>query len=1202
MSENKYHFERLTPIDSVDLNVYEEAIDFVFNHSDVRNVALSGAYSAGKSSVLASYKKKHKDLHFLHISLAHFKSPNEEDTTEVKESILEGKILNQLIHQIPSDKIPQTNFRVKKRISRLHIIIQTLKIIVLLVAIIHFLFFESWKSYVSALQADWLKSILKFSVQSYDLMIDGIIIIILVYSLIHGLIKIQKNKNVFRKLNLQGNEIEIFEESDDSYFDKYLNEVLYLFENVDADVIVFEDMDRFNANRIFERLREVNTLVNIQLQKEDKKILRFFYLLRDDIFVSKDRTKFFDFIIPVVPVVDSSNSYQKFISHFKEGEIFEKFDKSFLQGLSLYIDDMRLLKNIYNEFIIYFNRLNITELDCNKMLAIIAYKNLFPRDFADLQLNQGFVYTLLSGKERFIAEEAKNLNNQISEKKLKIDLARNEHFKTVEEISAFFDTKRPVKYYGQKGDLSNEDQIEYTNRKKALEDRLNNRIPQMEKEVDTIEQEIVLLKNKQLKDIITRENINHIFSITSKNEIGDVTDFKEIKSSEYFDLLKYLIRNGYIDETYADYMTYFYENSLSRIDKTFLRSVTDRKAKEYTYQLKDPALVVSRLKLVDFDQEEILNFDLFTYLLQTQSCIEYLERFIDQLAKTKNFKFIGAYFDVKTETPSYIKHLNMRWPEVFNRLIEEKALSERQIRDYSIYSIYYSDDNIIKLINQDDCLCNYISNARDYLAIENPDIDKLIHGFRLLGVCFVGFDYEILNKDLFHAVYEKSLYEINAENLQLIQREILGVKNDEEIVHRNYTLLLSHPDSAVTEYVNQNINKYFDVILQINAGTIQDDENVAIAALNNPDLTVEHKRSYISDLKTSIVSINEIKDIALWSPLLDVDIVQYSVGNIMDCFNEVGLNDSLIRYINRCDIDLDFSKMQYDEDAKEKFFNSVVICNNLDNSKYEQILVSLGLVYDVFDIAEISEDKLTILIDTNIVKMSNDNLKFMRENYSKQTFHFIRKCIDEYIDIVDKTLFSQKELLEILTWDISDELKIRLLGISDEEISIIGKNYSPAVCLHILNNNFAESDLPDLFSSFEQWDNSVQSKIFDYAVKHIGSITDDPKSVSQKLINNLISSESVDRDEKIALFIAIMPIISKESIRVILTSLSLTDYLKIFDMRSRPKFEINDENEKLLTAFKECNLIDNYTESSEKQGYYKIIKLKSTTKPLPKEL
>ena len=328
MAENKYHFERLTPTDSLDLNVYEEAINYVFDNPDVRNVAISGAYSAGKSSVLASYKKKHSDKNFLHISLAHFQSPNEKDKkekeveAEVKESVLEGKILNQLIHQISSDKIPQTNFRVKRRISPASIIIKALETIALLTAIIYFVFFDLWKSYVSVLPANWLKSVLELSAHPYALMIDGIIIIALSSFIIYGLIKIQKNKNVFRKLNLQGNEIEIFEESDDSYFDKYLNEVLYLFENVDADVIVFEDMDRFNANKIFERLREVNTLVNIQLQKEnkkDKRILRFFYLLRDDIFVSKDRTKFFDYIIPIVPVVDSSNSYDQFISHFKKG-------------------------------------------------------------------------------------------------------------------------------------------------------------------------------------------------------------------------------------------------------------------------------------------------------------------------------------------------------------------------------------------------------------------------------------------------------------------------------------------------------------------------------------------------------------------------------------------------------------------------------------------------------------------------------------------------------------------------------------------------------------------------------------------------------------------------------------------------------------------------------------------------------------------
>ena len=1200
MAENKYHFERLTPIDNMDLDVYEEAIDYVFNNPDVKNVAISGAYSAGKSSVLASYKKRHNDLRFLHISLAHFKSPDQEDETEVKESVLEGKILNQLIHQIPSDKIPQTHFRVKKRISPVSIIIKTLETIALLTAIIYFMFFDSWKSYVSVLPDNWLKSILELSAHPYALMIDGIIIITLSSFLIYGLIKIQKNKNVFRKLNLQGNEIEIFEESDDSYFDKYLNEVLYLFENVDADVIVFEDMDRFNANKIFERLREVNTLANIQLQKESKKILRFFYLLRDDIFISKDRTKFFDYIVPVVPVVDSSNSYDQFISHFKKGGLFEKFNESFLQGLSLYIDDMRLLKNIYNEFVIYYNRLNITELDCNKMLAIIAYKNLFPRDFADLQLNQGFIYTIFANKDSFVAEEIEKLDKQISEKSNEIDMAKNEHLSTIKELDAAYEDKRPVRY-GYRQDLSDADKANYAKRKQAIENRLNSSIPKLENEKVILEQKRISMQNRQLCEIITRDNIDSIFSITSTNEVGTVTHFNEIKSSEYFDLLKYLIRNGYIDETYADYMTYFYENSLSRIDKTFLRSITDKKAKEYTYKLKNPKLVVSRLKLVDFDQEETLNFDLFTYLLQT-SHIDDVERLIEQLKSTKNLKFIGAYFDTTIELSAYIKHLNMGWPEVFSTALSERLLTENQIRRYSIASLYYSNDDIIELVNKENCLCDYISNARDYLAIDNPNIDRLIHCFTLLGVCFIGFDYTELNKELFQAVYEESLYEINAENLQLIQREILGAKNADDFFHKNYTILCLHPDSAITQYVNQNINKYFRVVLQISDGNIHDDENVAIAVFNNANLTTDYKQSYISALRTTITSIKEIADSSLWSSLLDADIVQYSEYNIMDCFNTVKLNESVISYINRYDIDLDFSKMEYDEDAKEKLFDSVVICNGIDDSKYRQILVSLKFSYDTFDIAEISDDKITILIDTNIIRMTADNLKYMRENYPNQTFYYIRKSIEKYIDIVDEALFSREEMLEIIAWNISDKLKIRLLELSNEEISIIGKNYSPAVCLHILNNNFAKSDLPDLFSSFEQWDNFVQEKIFDYAVRHIATIIDDPNSVSQKLTNNLLHSERVNRDEKIDLFIAIIPVLCEDSIKGILTLLNLTDYLKIFDTRSRPKFEINDENEKLLTAFKESNLIDSYEENPEKKGYYKIIRHKPITKSLPKEL
>ena len=179
-------------------------------------------------------------------------------------------------------------------------------------------------------------------------------------------------------------------------------------------------------------------------------------------------------------------------------------------------------------------------------------------------------------------------------------------------------------------------------------------------------------------------------------------------------------------------------------------------------------------------------------------------------------------------------------------------------------------------------------------------------------MCFIGFDYAELNKDLFHAVYEKSLYEINAENLQLIQREILEEKNEDDFFHKNYTLLFSNPDSAITQYVNQSINEYFDVILKISNGTIRDDENVAVAVINNSDLTIEHKQSFISALRTTITSIKEIADSSLWSSLLDADIVQYSECNIMDCFNAVKLNESVISYINRCDIDsVSYTHLRY---------------------------------------------------------------------------------------------------------------------------------------------------------------------------------------------------------------------------------------------------------------------------------------------------
>lgn len=958
-------------------------------------------------------------------------------------------------------------------------------------------------------------------------------------------------------------------------------------------------MDRFNNYRIFERLREVNTLVNIQLAKEGKKPLRFFYLLRDDIFVSKDRTKFFDYIVPIVPVVDSSNSYEKFISHFKEAGIFEAFDESFLQGLALYVDEMRILKNIYNEYIIYYEKLKEIEPDHNKMLAMVTYKNIFPRDFGELQLGRGLVYSLFDKKDKFIQDEIERFKILEEQKRAEIEQLKKEHLLSVEELKDVFAAKRnrmpSQNQYNQRDRreaLEQQYSAEEPVRKQAIENKFNNRLPILEKELSSLEQEIVKTNNKQLKDIISRDNIDTIFQITTVNEIGEETRFNEIKSSDYFRLLKYLIRNGYIDETYASYMTYFYENSISRADKIFLRSITDRIAKEPSYKLNNPALVTKRLQIADFDQKEILNFDLLEYLLKTPSNQNFLERFLLQLRETKNLKFISTYFDMQRELPKFVVNLNLQWPGVFAYALENDELTDAQIRKYSIYTLYYSEPDNVKAVNLEESLAYYISKYEDYLDIENPDVSKLMSGFKLLAVSFKNI--EMYNEKLLAEVYKNSLYEINFKNISLMLGKFYSVSREYDIHHQNYSYIMSNAESPLANYVNKNISNYLDVVLENSADEIRDSGNEILLILNNSDLSTEQKLAYIYQLKTTIELLVNVENKDLWEALLNQKVAKYSIETIMAYFgnNDDVLDDTLINYINDDDTALNFSTIEenYTEEEVYPLFGAVIVCNELLNNKYQEIITALGYPLENFDMENISDEKLKILIDANIIHMTAESLEFIREHYTNQNLYFIEKNIDEYADIMTFDMFDFDELLQILTWNIDDDIKLKLLEFTNNQISVIDKNYAIAVTTYILNNNLNTSDRPALYESYVDWPPKIQDIIIDLAMKQLASIIQAPGSISVKLLKDILNATKLNRDQKINLFVSTISKYDIDESKEILNLLDLAEYIKLFEPRSRPRFEVNPVNEKLLRAFMDAKIIQNFEEDQNKQGCYKVTK------------
>ena len=1172
---SKYVFEKLTPISDSDLGIYKDALDFIFVNDDVRNVAISGSYGSGKSSVLESYKIKQQETgaekKYVHVSLAHFSEDTDsDDELPVKESVLEGKILNQLLHQIPSGKIPQTNFKVKKSLKPWESIVTAIGGIILLLSALGFIFYYRWVEIVSEVKSTWLRKMFLWSATPEARLVFGIVAALIAGFFLFQLIRAQKNMHLLRKLSVQGNEIEIFEKTEESYFDKYLNEVLYLFENVDADVIVFEDMDRFDANRIFERLREVNTLANIQRKKENKGIIRFFYLLKDDIFVSKDRTKFFDYIVPIVPVVDGSNSYNQLISHFKKNDLFQEFDNSFLQGLSLYIDDMRLLKNICNEFLIYYNQLNTTELDNNKMLALISYKNLFPKDFSDLQLNKGFVYALFQKKECLIEEKQKEYEDKIKDNKRIIELAAIEPLESVTELDDVDNARQNRGAYGlARRDYQNWKTNVYPVRKRAIENKNAECLKLLEQENARLQQEKKYLSSLPLRALINRDNIDDFFRLESMNEIGDVEKHTEIKCNDYFPLIKYLIRNGYIDETYADYMTYFYEGSLSRTDKIYLRSITDKKAKQYSYELDNPQMVFDRLKPTDFDQEETLNNSLVDYMIKNAQNSDALSHLFEQLINTKKYDFIEQLLDSTKFLPDLIRLLGEKWPELFSDILLNGGMDSSHIRDLSIYYLYFIDDDSIFAVNRDNALHDYISAATDYLEIDSPKIERLINRFDLLAIYFPAIDYEKADKDLFKAVYENGNYVINFNNIKQMLSVFFGIDNEEDIRHKTSTLIFKHPDSPLANKVSGDMETFMTVVLDECEDKISDEHEIVLEILNNDSIQINQKEAYIERLHTIINDLSLVMDKELWRTIVEKKKVVFSEKTIVDYYmNTKVLDDTVVSFINDSSEVLDFSTLSNDYDSiKRELFDRFVKRQALSDKAYEHSVVSFGESFEDFNIDGISIPKMQILIDHSIIRMNEASLLFMRDHYPELMGYYIEQNIDEYVKIIDEEMFSSDELIEILSKDIPDEYKIALLHFSSDPISIQDKNYSESVQAHILINNLFSDDLPVLYSLYSQQSPTIQRVVYNYAANNIADIIEKPNIIDKPLKDELIRSINITQNQKVALLIADLPNLSREEVLGYLNIVGKEEFAKVFDSYARPRFEDNEQNRKLLDGF-----------------------------------
>lgn len=672
-ADKKTTFLKLTP-DSKEKNhdTYTSALDFAFNDREIKNIALTGPYGSGKTTIWARYvkQKETKDKTFKNIiSVALGKydcalntsdkvadKDNPDKLTQAEENRLEKQLIQQIAAQIPSKKIPLSKFKAKENKSRLALVTTTFTL--LLIASVFL-----WFGRNSVLLNNFFLNS-GFSL-FYAKTIFYTLISIAFFSTSGCFIyRFLNNYQLhFSKIAFYGTEANLSEADDfkESVFDQELKEIVYLLKQSGAKIIVFEDIDRYDDLSLFTKLRELNFILNKNLEASGKAYtVRFIYLLKDSLLESKTRTKFFDFIIPVVPVITAHNSEDK-LSVLLEDVGMNCLSDSFIFNVSLYIDDMRLLKNIVNEFKLYKDLINLNLKESsseedkkeahNKLFSILLIKNIFPYEFDELQAERGCFKTLIDRlenelnlyKNHYLTWTQKDKEQFIQDKKIAL-------FHMTLEIS------RGYKYHPKIHCTAIEDHLYFIVGRDVERDSENYFL----KKVDTNTEEdkplssfigygtISAINNycKNLKETLDRnppqtisELLNFLHS-TEKNYI-----FKYAGETIYhphFNLISFLLNTGYLDNSYAYYMNHFYTDALKINDKIYLRNLFENNEQSIFLEIESPKKIFERLNPEDFMKFNAINITLINYLLELSSdkSKESIEKILDNSNSYQFVEFI----------------------------------------------------------------------------------------------------------------------------------------------------------------------------------------------------------------------------------------------------------------------------------------------------------------------------------------------------------------------------------------------------------------------------------------------------------------------------------------------------------------------------------------------------------------------------------
>ena len=1055
--------EKKELLESADNKCEKQDADFQCNtNSTEQNVEIRATVRKSLSGKLRRIIFKIKSFlqqpDYLRISLASFEGK------KYDEDAVERSVLQQMLYSISGKHLPKSKV---ERIDKTRILTTIFYAVLLCSAIAGIIALSLHIGKKINLSGEWLKGI---SIAT------SLLVVFFVVDVLHyGRLKRVKYKEF---------EVALSDKESKSVpsnlINKFLNEVLYFFECSKIDLVIFEDLDRLkcelnenNAEKsnglpLLVKLRELNTLINNS--SKCKRKVTFIYAVKDDYFSdSEERAKFFDFILPIVPAINPNTAAEKLKDSLKKLDLRMTLSPSFVNEIAVYIPDMRTLTNTVNEYALMYKHLfdqddRLSEkIVKENLFALCLYKNLYAADYARLQVRKGGLIACLVDMEELNNKVDKIIDKKIELKEKQIEFIDSEFLKDFEELKAVLEHKARLTPRGGYvpnlqliGNLKTFENVDfnclqhpvYTNssvsfqnaavekqefvdRELALKNKVDNKRNLILSEIDKLKIERKKSKHRSLRSVVLQDisiwnkgSDYCISKLETYRKAENTSNFEVDQATEY---LLFLIRRGYIDENYMDYISPHALGSLSANDIAFIRKI---RAGEicYDYKLDDVKSVISNLADKDFSEMGMLHPLLMANLSEIKN--------IDKRHGNENLKRAVEVYSLQSTLIDEI---------VLDFIIGERSGSVRSFFKYVlpkrkslVSEVLTSDADLEKKDLLLQCLIEFCEHYAEY------DEDSCLKQYceshsncmNLFSACperkvllFLG-EIQPMFKQLppHHkcSIYEKivseNLFKLTTDNLLVA----LNLGGERESFYKKNLALIRETSPSVEKYVRENLADYVrNVLLDENVTGEEEDENEIIDILKS-DIDTDLKKQIIQKYKFCITDISELSA-DLHQSVVENNKMQPSWSNI-NCVSKTIDFTSAIEFmiINAKSIDGEFNLLSDKDqtDLMKKFATS-----NLKDADVALLLNAIGSIDIQVNLSLISGGSFTN--EGLLLLLRNGNLRFDSIDWKA---------------IASLTTFKKEYLNKFNDDIIKDPLSFfKCAGNLKEIVSIISDKYIPTV-------------------------------------------------------------------------------------------------------------------------------------------------------------